>query len=250
MSLSLSSFFCTSRNYFTVFEKSAINMLTPQSHAGLGREETWKEKNNFYSTSGSNSSERSRAIPPGWSRPNSALQTPPSTPARPRPAARGPPRLQCFPSRGGARERGTTDAAGRGGRPKRRGGGPGAGWGGRKESQAGRRLQEGGRQERARSWWAGAAAPPCPTARSSTWIPSSGACWKVGRGREGARAPSLGPSPSGSSARAGPPLSGASVAWAGTGREVLWPRQPSLLPAPRLWSALRGRGRMSGRDSG
>lgn len=152
-----------------------------------------------------------------------------TNPALPSPTHRpcqAPPRLRCLPFRGGARERGTTDAAGRGGRPKRRGGGPGAGWEGRKESQAGRRLQEGGRQERARSWWAGAAAPPCPTARSSTWTLSSGACWKVGKGRGGARAPSLGPSPSGSGARAGPPLPGPSVAWAGTGREDPWPRQP------------------------
>lgn len=158
-------------------------------------------------------------------------------------------------SSGGARERRTAGAAGRGGQPRRRGARVGAGWGGRKESQAGRRLREGGRQERARSCWAGAAAPPCPTARSSTWTPSSGACWKVGRGREGARAPSPGPSPSGSGARAGLRLPGASVAWAGTGREVRWTRPPPRPraaalewapgPGPHAWPGLRVRGRRS-----
>lgn len=62
----------------------------------------------------------------------------------------------------------------------------GRGGPGRAEGALGRKeASEGGRQEWARSCWTGAAEPPCPTARSSTWTLSSGAYWKVGWGGGG-----------------------------------------------------------------
>lgn len=124
-------------------------MLIPQSHAGLGWERLGKRKTiptvlpalTHLNAAGRFLQGGADLTPP--------YRTPAHHPCQPRPLARGPLGLRSFPSRGGARERGTTDAAGRGGAVDRRGGAAGrgrAGEGGRRARPEGGCKRAGGRR--------------------------------------------------------------------------------------------------------
>lgn len=239
-----------------MFGETVINVLTPHSRPGwVGKTgQPLIEKNNFHSISGPIPSELDSVIRQGrdQTRPRPTKPHPtgraPSwthtpklsaSPAPPRPVTYAPPpdrRGRCSRRPAGALERGGS-ARGAGRQAEEAGRQAGAGWGGRKERQAGRRQREGGRQEWARSCWAGAAAPPCPTARSSTWTLSSGACWKVGRGGGGRRPPRPGPLPGPEVVRGRACPSQGQLRLGGDG-----PRGPAAAAAPqsqRAWGGSR-----------